>query len=1708
MPLKLTGEISFSEIASEFFVTQKPYRLSEFYRGSLKVPDTELNIGVPRDGTIAYSDFYGTAYAIPPTIPAGTIIFRDVASTEPAPAGWQSVYSTGSYFIQGTSDTAKVGTTSLGSLPAGVPQSDNGGETGSHSASTFRAGDMGATAGSVRGYPAPSNTGALHRHAVVSIPSSTIGSDIPYPPFKRLMLLKATADTQVLPSDTVTISANQPSPAWTRISSTNDYTYLMSGKDPAFNSGNDSSTGLTKTYASISSTGGAHYHTISSNSYYYNAGTNTSVYAGAVSGDHDHDCSATVKTNKMIHTYVNLWKAAQSTIAGNNSVFMYEGDIENLPQDWYLCNGLNGTVNLVDRCLAIGRGTTATLHGVENLTNELDITYSSFISRTVAHTHRQDNQFTTRRTYAANISHAQYNWSHSHTAPAKKITTGNVYSPPVVRLGFIQYIKDNPNISSITVTNSSTSVNEGASVNFTITPVNFPAGTKIYWRTVAVAGYLDAGDFTDNALEGEITVTIAGVNIVFTRTLVGDLKEEGIERFRVDFFNSASRTVLIGSSQDVEIADTSLPQYAIQVLGYDNSNYIYVNEDDTVEIEFKTSVINAGTTMYWTLTTGSTATSADFTDGAVNGSFVLAANGAYRTAIISRTIKADALTEAEEYFQVQVRINSITGTVRATSQRIYIRDTSITPTYQSVSASASNLNETASYSFTFQGTNVPTGGELVYWSIDTYDAGSGETTISDTTDFVERSGSILAPAGTGNQFTVTVYGSNDNRTEPNEFYKLSLRRGSTTGTVIADTLLVIQIISTSNATYSLTTSSTNINWGQTVSFTLTRTAGTHGTNTVFYIETTDWLTGDFSTPQIVRHPIGTSSTYTWSVNTRSSTSKAGKTFKVNVYNDNPYPSSGLVTASLIASSPTITISPVGYVGITGSPNQSVINEGTQITWTVQTEGFSNGKIVYWGIDFGSGTTNYGAITQNILAAGAATEPYRTLFNTVVSGRRLGDMDNSGSVTANDALIYANWANNPNSVTSSQAANCQATTTYLVNNSGTYGWAIANPTTSADFTTNVLGSGSVNNNQVSISYTLSNDATTEGNEKFRLKIYDNSARTVEVLSSTWYSINDTSLAPVINSLTPSVTTVNEGSSVSFEARGANHTAVNTTYYYRVVATQGTFNTSDITATTFDGTLTYSRASESGSAVISLVNDLTTEGVEKFRMDLYSNSTRTILVASSTVVTVNDTSISPTYTFTSTPSSVNEGASATFSVRTTNVPNNTRLYWSINYNSSTAAADFSTTEGNFLISNNVGSFTVTTAADATTEGSQTFRVYLRTGSTTGTIVANSGIVTINDTSLSPTYTFGTIPTVLNEGSAGTFNVNTTNVTNGTTLYWTVKHVTTNASDFTTSSGSFSITSNRGSFTVTPAADLSTDGATETFQVEIRTGSATGTVRATSASVSVNDTSLTQPGQFERTTGGSSIWVCPNGVTSVSVVCIGGGGGGKYNGGGGGAGGNLAYKNNYTVSPGTTYYLVAGRGGLGSASGTAAAGNGTVSYFGTSSTTTNANLFAGSGSGGLANGTGGLPGVGAPPAAAGVTTFLGGQGGNGTTRRGPGGGGAGGYTGAGGRGGGNQGNPTAGVNGGGGGGWSAVNYGGAGGGTRLLGSGANGAAGTSSTTTIGGTGGAGGAGTGLGYGGGGPGDNSNATASTLNGKSGGVRIMWPGNLRSYPSTRTANE
>lgn len=223
--------------------------------------------------------------------------------------------------------------------------------------------------------------------------------------------------------------------------------------------------------------------------------------------------------------------------------------------------------------------------------------------------------------------------------------------------------------------------------------------------------------------------------------------------------------------------------------------------------------------------------------------------------------------------------------------------------------------------------------------------------------------------------------------------------------------------------------------------------------------------------------------------------------------------------------------------------------------------------------------------------------------------------------------------------------------------------------------------------------------------------------------------------------------------------------------------------------------------------------------------------------------------PTYSIRVTPGVVNEGSSVTASVSTANFGSGT-LYWRIvgDGTGTINASDIATAmSGSVSVSGNTGSFQITTNTDSLVEGNETFVVQLRTGSTSGPIVSISNSVTIVDTTVvpdpDPIYAISASPGVVDEGDSVSVGVATNNFGTGT-LYWTIASVNQgliNANDISPLSGSVSITNDNGSFSVATIADSVTEGI-EAFVFELRTGSTSGPVVATSNQVTINDTSQT--------------------------------------------------------------------------------------------------------------------------------------------------------------------------------------------------------------------------------------------------------------------------
>lgn len=232
-------------------------------------------------------------------------------------------------------------------------------------------------------------------------------------------------------------------------------------------------------------------------------------------------------------------------------------------------------------------------------------------------------------------------------------------------------------------------------------------------------------------------------------------------------------------------------------------------------------------------------------------------------------------------------------------------------------------------------------------------------------------------------------------------------------------------------------------------------------------------------------------------------------------------------------------------------------------------------------------------------------------------------------------------------------------------------------------------------------------------------------------------------------------------------------------------------------------------------------------------------------------------------------IGEGQTKTFSIYTTNVDNGTVLYWTLELGPYVTSSDFTVTSGSVTINSNFGSFSLGISNNSVTENSSLPRIFyvnLRSGSVNGpSLVDYRGACRIIDTTtvpppptsppVIPTYSIDTYPSIVGppavfEGDSIQFQVTTTNVPNGTVLYWTTNGYNT-AQDFTSASyGSVVIQSNTGLIT----RSVVLDGVLEPndwFQIFLRLNSTAGAVVASSPNVYIVDGTLIStnlPGQGE--------------------------------------------------------------------------------------------------------------------------------------------------------------------------------------------------------------------------------------------------------------------
>lgn len=189
--------------------------------------------------------------------------------------------------------------------------------------------------------------------------------------------------------------------------------------------------------------------------------------------------------------------------------------------------------------------------------------------------------------------------------------------------------------------------------------------------------------------------------------------------------------------------------------------------------------------------------------------------------------------------------------------------------------------------------------------------------------------------------------------------------------------------------------------------------------------------------------------------------------------------------------------------------------------------------------------------------------------------------------------------------------------------------------------------------------------------------------------------------------------------------------------------------------------------------------------------------------------------PTYALSRSSATVDEGGTVTITLTTTNVTNGTAVPYTITGTGITAGdLGLGSLTGSFTVNANTASLVLNIAADATTEGSETFTLTLNS------ITPDTSVsVTINDTSIptTPTYTLSRSTAAVTEGSFFTITLTTTNVDNGTLVPYTITGVLSDDIDGDALTGNFIINSDTDSVVFSVTDDGLTEGV-ETFTLTL--------------------------------------------------------------------------------------------------------------------------------------------------------------------------------------------------------------------------------------------------------------------------------------------------
>lgn len=365
--------------------------------------------------------FYPPLPGPPPVIPVGALVFYNSAFT--SLPGWTRYATADGHYLKGTATQVEIETTTTASLSGNLNVTIN--SAGAHFPTQISFGPAYNPSGTA--FPGGwfnVGTAGAHTHTAATLNLSTIA--VPgVANFQTYIIIQCTSETTRLPANCVVFSQNQPASSFTQITPNN-----LPIRGGLFN-GTTASTPISNTRATATS--GTHSH-IDTN-YAYDPATVTSTnYPYVTTTTHSHNLSLNIAAASVLTKLLSAWGSTAETYLNLNSILMYSGSLTSLPAGWYVCDGNNGTVNMVN--YFVGIGSQLAYNTTTGAANNITATGTT-TNNTWNHSHRGSGVPGATPATLASVPHAAFSASHSHTVTPS--FSGVSYDPGTIKIAFIQY---------------------------------------------------------------------------------------------------------------------------------------------------------------------------------------------------------------------------------------------------------------------------------------------------------------------------------------------------------------------------------------------------------------------------------------------------------------------------------------------------------------------------------------------------------------------------------------------------------------------------------------------------------------------------------------------------------------------------------------------------------------------------------------------------------------------------------------------------------------------------------------------------------------------------------------------------------------------------------------------------------------------------------------------------------------------------------------------------------------------------------------------------------------------------------------------------------------------------------------------------------------------------------------------------------------------